>query len=369
MTTVQKLSPKSQAAWDAFRERVAELGGAVLEQEWGGATKRHRIRCGNGHESAPRPGDVKQGVGICRICAGNDPKAAEAAFRARIEELGGEVLEPVWLGKGKPHRVRCAAGHECTPRPNWVQQGGGICRTCVRSDPKAAEAAFHARVQELGGEVLEPAWLGKGTGHRIRCAAGHVSTPRPTHVQQGKGICRACAGRDPKTAEAAFRARVAELGGEVLELAWLGANKGHRVRCSEGHESAPHPADVQQGKGICRFCAGKMWDVFYVVADDINDVVKFGITSGDPQYRLAFHERNGFDSVIRLVEGMPGDLAPRLERAVLAALRDAREAPVRGREYFPARVLGLVLDVVDGWTAVPPASVGKPVQLAFDFAA
>ncbi|MEU1919326.1 hypothetical protein ABZ742_04035 [Streptomyces albogriseolus] len=108
--------------------------------------------------------------------------------------------------------------------------------------------------------------------------------------------------------------------------------------------------------------------MFYVVVDEISDIVKFGITSGDPRARLGIHARNGFDSVVRLLEGLPGDMAPRLERAVLAALRDAREAPVRGREYFPARVLGLVLDLVDGWTA-SPGSAEEPEQLALDIAA
>ncbi|BBC30035.1 hypothetical protein SGFS_013290 [Streptomyces graminofaciens] len=116
-------------------------------------------------------------------------------------------------------------------------------------------------------------------------------------------------------------------------------------------------------------CAGKAWDVFYVVVDEINDTIKFGITSGDPRPRLGMHARDGFGDVVRLVEGLPGDLAPRLERAVLAALRDAREAPVRGREYFPAHVLPLVLDLVDGWTAGAPAPVGEPVQLALNIAA
>ncbi|MEV0556271.1 hypothetical protein AB0I27_22815 [Streptomyces sp. NPDC050597] len=108
--------------------------------------------------------------------------------------------------------------------------------------------------------------------------------------------------------------------------------------------------------------------MFYVVADEIADTVKFGITSGDPSPRLYDHARDGFDSVVRLIEGLPGDLAPRLERAVLAALRDAREMPVRGREYFPARTLGLILDVVDGWTT-SPGPAGGPEQLALDVAA
>lgn len=287
---------------------------------------------------------------------------AEAAFRARVEELGGVVLEPTWRGSRKGHRVRCAEGHESTPRPGGIQQGKGVCGACAGNDPKAAEAAFRARVRELGGEVLERSWLGKNEGHRVRCAAGHEGTPRPNSVQQGQGLCRTCAGNDPKVAEAEFRARVEALGGVVLEPAWLGKSKGHRVRCAEGHEIAPQPSDVQQGRGICRTCAGRAWDVFYVVSDEVNGIVKFGITSGDPRPRLRNHARDGLNHAIRLIEGMSD--ASALESACRAALRDARESPVRGREYFPARVLGLILDVVDGWT-----SAGLSVHVALTVAA
>ncbi|MFE9855542.1 hypothetical protein [Streptomyces sp. NPDC005780] len=159
---------------------------------------------------------------------------------------------------------------------------------------------------------------------------------------------------------AAFRARVKELGGEVLEPAWLGNVTPHRVRCSKGHETTPAPSSVQQGNGICRKCAGKVWDVFYVVADEVHDTVKFGITSGDPRPRLKTHGRDGFERVIRLVENLPGDLAPRLERVVLTALRDARESPIRGAEYFPARTLGLILDLVDGWTTTVESANASP---------
>ncbi|GGU52372.1 hypothetical protein GCM10010274_46610 [Streptomyces lavendofoliae] len=365
MTATRKRSVRSTQAEANFRARVEELGGEVLEPNWLGARYCHRVRCVQGHLATPRPTDVQKGKGLCRTCAGNDPRATEAAFRQRVTELGGEVLEPMWLGKHHGHRVRCAAGHLAAPRPNHVQQGGGLCRTCARNDPKAAEEAFRSRVDELGGVVLETTWLGKNKGHRVRCAQGHESTPRPSHVQQGKGICRVCAGRDPRAAEAAFQARVKKLGGIVLEPVWLGAGEGHRVRCAQGHESAARPSDVQQGRGLCRTCAGKAWDVFYVVADDLNDVVKFGITSGDPRPRLRHHARDGFDHVIRLVEGLPGDVAPRLERTVLAALRDARESPVRGAEYFPVRTLALILALTDGWTAssVPkPSPAGAPRQ-------
>ncbi|MFJ1528247.1 hypothetical protein ACIOFV_07430 [Streptomyces mirabilis] len=62
--------------------------------------------------------------------------------------------------------------------------------------------------------------------------------------------------------------------------------------------------------------------------------------------------RGRLDDVVRLYAGLPGDVAPELERTILAALRDAREEPVRGHEYFPARVLPLVLDLVDNHPAL-----------------
>lgn len=273
------------------------------------------------------------------------------AFRARIVELGGEVIEPSWLGNNKPHRVRCAKGHECAPRPGSVQGGQGICVICVGHGSQKAEADFRRQLSELGATLLEPRWLGIHKPHRVRCAAGHECTPRPTGLRRGQGVCRTCAGNDPQASWAAFRARVEELGGTLLEPTWLGTHEPHQVRCRQGHNCKPRPNRVLRGGGICRTCAGKTWDIFYVVADDSNRLVKFGITSGDPRPRLSRHAYDGFDRIVRLVKDLPDDVAPRLERAILAALRDAREAPARGREYFPARVLGLVLDLVDGWTS------------------
>jgi hypothetical protein len=91
--------------------------------------------------------------------------------------------------------------------------------------------------------------------------------------------------------------------------------------------------------------------VLYVVAHSSDPRVKFGITSGDPGGRLGVHRRNGYTSVIRVVTGLPGTLAPETETAILSALRDAGERPVRGREYFDISCLPLILDVADGWLA------------------
>jgi hypothetical protein len=118
--------------------------------------------------------------------------AAEAAFRARLAALGATLLEPEWLGTHIAHRVMCADGHECSPHPGSVQQGQGICQACAGNDTRVAEAAFRARLAVLGAELLEPEWLGSKGRHHVICPAGHDSWPTPNQVQQGKGICREC---------------------------------------------------------------------------------------------------------------------------------------------------------------------------------
>jgi hypothetical protein len=348
-------SARSLAAEAEFRARVVELGGTVLEPMWLGNSSRHRIRCAVGHESSPYPSAVRNGGGICRTCANCDPASAERAFRARVAELGGTVLEPMWLGRHKPHHVRCAVGHESAPRPGDLSRGGGLCRVCSRCDPASAERAFRARVAEMGGTVLEPMWLGRHKPHRVRCAVGHECMSLASSVLNGRGFCRVCAGNDPSTAERAFRARVAEMGGTVLEPVWRGALMPHRVRCASQHECDPTPHDIQKGSGLCRKCAGSVWDVFYVVEDVRAGQVKFGITSGDPTPRLGDHRTAGYRSVIRLLTDLPGDTARAIERHVLSTLKLAGERPIHGREYFGSHVLTTVLDIVDHY----PISVRK----------
>lgn len=347
----------SIAAEAAFRKRLDELGATLLEETWLGNGKPHRARCAAGHECAPYPSAVKAGRGICATCAGNSPRAAEAAFRASLAQAGATLLEPGWLGVDKPHLVRCAAGHECSPHPSAVRRGQGICRTCGRRDPKAAEANFRARLAELGAVLLEPRRLGVGEPHRVRCAAGHAVAPRPANVQQGVGICRTCAGLDPKAAEAAFRAALAEAGASLLEPRWLGVETPHRVRCAAGHEATPMPSNVRRGQGICHACS-YTWDIFYVVRHPARDIVKFGVTSNDPRVRLAAHARNGFTEVLRLHTNVGDGIA--VERSMTLALLAADYKPVQGREYYPGAALDVILGVVDSFqTVLRPEEEGQ----------
>ncbi len=399
----------SEAAWRRFHERVTELGGYVVEPQWLGAHKNHRIVCGGGHDAAPSPSSVNSGGGICRTCAGNDTRAAESAFRAVIAERGGTVLEPAWLGAKRPHRVICAGGHETTPTPSsvigrgtgcivcagkdqgtawrlfcrlveerggqvlepkplgaskphrvrcpeghdsvatpsYVRVGGGICVACSPVSRVRAERTFREVVAALGGSILEPAWLGDKKPHRVVCSGGHETTPQPNTVKQKGSLCRVCSGHDSDTSWREFQTRVAELGGTVTEPAWLGNKKPHRVVCDAGHECAVRPNNVQQGSSICRTCAYKVWDVFYVVANDAERVVKFGVTSHDARSRLRFHRADGFDRVISTITGLADAFA--LERSVLTSLRLAGVMPTWGREYFDIAALPAILDIVDSW--------------------
>jgi hypothetical protein len=61
------------------------------------------------------------------------------------------------------------------------------------------------------------------------------------------------------------------------------------------------------------------------------------------------HRAEGYHTVVRLLTGLPADVAPMMEDAVRATLRLARMEPIRGREYFDADALVVILDVVDNY--------------------
>lgn len=211
----------------------------------------------------------------------------------------------------------------------------------MRKDSVAAWGRFVARVEELGGRVLEDGWKGSRTPHRAVCREGHDCRPRPNNVDNGQGICRVCVGQDAELAWKAFHERVEARGGRVLEDSWKGSGKPHQVECREGHRNRVTPNHVQQGDGICRDCAGYTWDVFYVVSGP--EGLKFGITSGDARGRLRVHRRAGYTAVRFVAEGLPDGVARKLELDLIHQLRDAGVAPVRGREYYPVTELGRVL--------------------------
>jgi hypothetical protein len=351
---------KSRPVEEAFRRRVVELGGRVIGN-YAGANTPVDCVCAEGHTCRPRPANLQRGQGLCRTCAGRlrraglTPTDAEAAFRARVTEIGGQVLGK-YAGAGTPVDCVCAAGHSCRPKPSKVQQGRGICRVCAGKDPAAAEGAFRARVAELGGRVVGE-YVSVAIPIACVCVNGHPCQPRPADLKRGQGMCRTCAGLCPVAAERAFRDAVSAQGGLVVG-AYVDSGTPVPVICRLGHACAPNPSNVQRGQGVCHTCRGKVWDAFYVVANPVTNRLKFGITSGSPRHRLTTHRRTGYVEAVRVLPDLADARA--LEGHILNTLRDAGVPAAHGREYFDLGALALVLDVVDGWNRDDQAGVAGP---------
>lgn len=276
--------------------------------------------------------------------------AAEQAFRDRVAEFGGTVVGH-YVNRRNPVECLCGHGHACRPSPGDIQRGQGLCLVCAGRDPATAESAFRERVAASAARVVGP-YLGSHTPVTLICAYGHECQPQPAHLQQGRALCGTCSARAvakarAAAAEGAFRARVWALGGRVVGK-WVGTTVPVECVCAEGHACFPWPNNTQRGVGICRKCKSKVWDVFYVTTSPAKGRLKFGVTSKDERRRLATHRAAGYPEAVRVIRDLPSALA--LERHVRAALRDAGDAPVQGREYFDISVLALVLDVVDGWS-------------------
>lgn len=274
---------------------------------------------------------------------------AERRFREQLAMFNAKPAFEEWLGFDKPHDAICSKGHDCNPYPSYLNKGGKPCRICSNLDSGHAECIFRERVIELGGKLVYKGWRGVGKPHEIVCSGGHTRFVLPRAIKQGQGLCFICSVGDGQRGNADFISMLASMGATLIEKEWKGWHHPHAVRCVKGHTCFPSPKNVIQGKGVCRLCAGKIWNVFYVVVNITANRMKFGITSGDPRPRLYAHKCNNYTEQIRLLTNLPGTTAPDLERLCKSTLRDAGWTPVRGREYFNIGALPTVLDIVDNY--------------------
>ena len=267
-------------------------------------------------------------------------------FYAKVAELGGTVIDE-WKGTRIPHHVICVNGHDCYPNPCNVNAGKGICTKCINSRSNRAEMVFRRILAERGAILLESKWRGTHESYRIQCPEGHDAYATPHSVARGGGICRTCSGQDSAIAEQNFRNRLTELGATLVD-SYHGSLGNHAVICKNGHEChiAPHNI-TSHNQGICYKCNGTDWSVFYIVTNDHSNSVKFGISSGDGEYRLSRHSYDGYTKVIKLIIGLPDGMARTIENSCLATLRDNGFTPIHGREYFNADALPVILDIAE----------------------
>ena len=168
---------KASTEW-RFWVRVEELGGKPQPgARYVNNSTPVPLICANGHECAPLPKHVIKGQGLCRTCAGNDPVTAERRFWVRVEELGGKPQPGArYVNNSTPVPLICANGHECAPRPGDLSTGRRICLSCAvvfdrifvlhhpRSHAiKVGTASIEHRlyVHRQNGYVLVAEWAGR----------------------------------------------------------------------------------------------------------------------------------------------------------------------------------------------------------------
>lgn len=125
---------------------------------------------------------------------------------------------------------------------------------------------------------------------------------------------------------------------------YLGVSGLHAIICSAGHHVHTRPDNITQGHGICRLCAGRDHNVFYILGNPILHQIKFGVTKNDPRPRLKKHKREGFTDFYECLESFPG--AYDLECKIKLGLAEAGFEPVRGREYFRDDALPFILSMI-----------------------
>lgn len=311
------------AAAVAFVVRVENLGGALAPgAAYVDAQTPVAVICAAGHACSPSPSHVQQGHDLCSTCSGMSSAQAAAKFAGRVAALGGTFAPgAVYVNNHTPVALRCRRGHPCAPRPRGVLQGQGLCARCYAQDGAAqGEEQFRETVTWAGAAFAPGAvYVNSATPVALRCALSHACSPRPSDVQKGQGICRVCADKDPATAEADFRERVATQGAVFAPGAkYRGAGVPVPLICADGHPCSPRPNSVQQGGGVCAQCAVSHNRV-YLVGHAGAGAIKVGVASGEG--RVNTHRGHGYARVA-CWEGLAHHRALEVEAAVIAFWRD-----------------------------------------------
>lgn len=126
----------------------------------------------------------------CNICSGHNSSEAERKFRLRIAKLGGTVIG-TYIHGHVPVDCRCKNGHLCSPAPSNIGQGRGMCIVCVNLSPIEAERTFRRLIAEQKGTVVGN-YINNRTSVECLCQFNHKCSPQPTNIQQGEKLCLTC---------------------------------------------------------------------------------------------------------------------------------------------------------------------------------
>jgi hypothetical protein len=153
-------------------------GGEFLSDEYKGMNEKYRWRCEKGHEWEATASHIQGGT-WCPHCSGRVLTNPLAELQRTAKERGGECLSPKYLGATKKHRFRCGGGHEWEAVPSSVRNQGTWCRQCAFEEASSRQRLKNGLfiLQELarlrGGECLSSEYINGKSKYRWRCADGH----------------------------------------------------------------------------------------------------------------------------------------------------------------------------------------------------
>ena len=164
---------------------------------------------------------------------------SEKRFVRNIEEkLGGKIVGE-YKGNIIPVKCICKKGHICNPIPGNIQQDKGMCKICAGQDSETAKNNFINSIEEkLRGKVVGE-YKGNYTPVDCICQEGHKCNPRPSDIQQDKGMCRICAGNDPETSKNNFINTIEEKFKGKVVGEYKGCDIQVKCICKEGHKCNP----------------------------------------------------------------------------------------------------------------------------------
>ncbi len=244
-----------------LRERLAQKGHTLLDDEWRGRSTRYRFRCAHGHETS-RTGDHALRTLI------DCPTCEAAAKLVRLQQIarqaGGECLSTHYSKSSDTYRFRCRLGHAFETRGERIL-AGGWCQSCalIRRGEARRDPTGLARIQEAarkrGGEWLPQPYARVMDAYRFRCAEGHEWTAPGMAVVRGKW-CRLCANKASgnacrhKDGLGELRRIAQEHGGQCLTHRYENARARYHFRCAQGHEWGTMGWNVLRGTW-CLKCA------------------------------------------------------------------------------------------------------------------
>lgn len=212
------------------------------------------FKCSFGHLRKMTPNNFKKGRG-CAVCTGCDPVNAKLWFENKVKELGGTIVGE-YVNAKTPVPIICNKGHRSNKLPTGLQQGEGICRVCAGNDPKIAEENFINRVIELGGTFIK------------ECISTYQSAEVMSSVpiDNQKGIYLGHS--EPNNIELEFTVRTNQLDRESI-YSYINAYTHVNVLCKNNHKCWVYPSSIRLGYSLCKICNGSGGEQMVAAALDL----------------------------------------------------------------------------------------------------